>query len=107
MTLLSQLRKGTIEICILKLIQDGVDYGYDILKKMEELEMGISASTVYPILARFKKDRLVITKIQLSQTGMPRKYYTPTEKGNKYLEININEWNQFLIKVNRILSTNN
>ena len=83
---ITQLRKGMLELCILNAIRDTRIYGYDIVRKLREIEgLVITEGTIYPILSRFKRQGLVRTSIEESQEGPPRKYYQLTERGEALL----------------------
>ena len=45
----AQMKRGLLEICVLKVLEKGDSYGYQIIKDAEEY-IEISESTLYPIL---------------------------------------------------------
>jgi PadR family transcriptional regulator PadR len=78
----SQIKKGLIEYIILLLLERKTYYGYDLIDRIGELtSIEIAEGTLYPLLNRLKKDELVTSKWQEMESGIPRKYYTITEKG--------------------------
>ena len=82
----TQLRKGMLELCILNSIRGTSLYGYDIVRKLRNIEgLVISEGTIYPILSRLKREGFVQTTIKESTEGPPRKYYELTTKGKKIL----------------------
>jgi PadR family transcriptional regulator PadR len=61
----TQIRKGVLELCILNVIRAGRLYGYDIVRRLRELDgLVISEGTIYTILSRFKSEGLVTTTIE-------------------------------------------
>ena len=83
----TQLRKGILEFCILNTIRGARRYGYDIVRRLRQIEgLVMSEGTIYPILSRFKREGLVQTSIEESQEGPPRKYYKLTARGQQQLE---------------------
>ncbi|MFR1214596.1 MAG: PadR family transcriptional regulator [Acutalibacteraceae bacterium] len=48
-----QLKRGLIEICVLKVLTKGDSYGYQLIKDISPL-IEISESTLYPILKRLE-----------------------------------------------------
>ena len=54
----SQIRRGTLEYCILLMLHNRTCYGYEILQKLEKHPI-ITAkeSTIYPLLRRLLKDK--------------------------------------------------
>jgi PadR family transcriptional regulator, regulatory protein PadR len=57
---LSQLRRGTVEYCVLALLRDGERYGFELVRELSE-SAGLSEGTIYPLLTRLRKDELVTT----------------------------------------------
>ena len=52
----SQLLKGILEGCVLKIISQEETYGYDILLKLSDAGLkNIIEGTLYPILSRLEK----------------------------------------------------
>ena len=82
----TQLRKGILELCVLNAMRGARLYGYDIVKKLSDVEgLVIAEGTIYPILSRFKREGLVRTSIEESPEGPARKYYQLTSRGEQYL----------------------
>ena len=82
----TQLRKGMLELCILNAIRGTSLYGYDIVRKLRNIQgLVISEGTIYPILSRLKREGFVQTTIKESTEGPPRKYYELAAKGEKIL----------------------
>ena len=101
---LSQLRRGALEYCVLALLADERRYGFDIVRTLGSIDgMVTGEGTVYPLLARLKKERHVSTTWQESETGPPRKYYAITDEGRRALADFTTEWRRFRDAVDRIL----
>ena len=82
----TQLRKGLLELCVLNAMSSGRVYGYDIVRRLRDIEgLVISEGTIYPILSRFKREALVSSSIAESPEGPPRKYYQLTDRGRRML----------------------
>ena len=82
----TQLRKGLLELCVLRAIRGGSRYGYDIVRRLRGIEgLVIGEGTIYPILGRFKREGLVATRIEESSEGPPRKTYQLTDRGTELL----------------------
>jgi PadR family transcriptional regulator PadR len=89
----TQVRKGVIELCVLNALGGGRLYGYDIVRRLRELDgMFISEGTVYPLLTRLKRESLVQTSLEESPEGPARKYYSLTEKGRRQLAVMNDYW---------------
>jgi PadR family transcriptional regulator PadR len=82
----TQLRKGVLELCILNVIGQGRIYGYDIVRRLRDIEaLVVREGTIYPILSRLKRDGLVRTSLEESSEGPARKYYELTRRGEELL----------------------
>ena len=69
-----QIKKGLLEVCVLKALTGGESYGYKIIKDVSAY-IEISESTLYPILKRLEADgHLVCATAEYN--GRLRKYYT-------------------------------
>ena len=89
----TQLRKGMLELCILNAIEGTSLYGYDIVRKLRDIDgLVISEGTVYPILSRLKREGFVRTTIKESNEGPARKYYELTNKGRDILSLMNHYW---------------
>ncbi|MET7853103.1 PadR family transcriptional regulator [Streptomyces avermitilis] len=92
----SQLRKGVLEYCVLALLRDGPRYGVELLGVLGAVRvMATSQGTIYPLLARLRRDGLVDTSWQESPSGPPRRYYALTASGRTALEEFITIWPYF------------
>lgn len=94
----SQIVRGTLEYCILLMLNKKVYYGYEILQELSKYPMIASTeSTVYPLLRRLKKENYLQSTWQESAEGLPpRKYYSLTPEGKEYLEAMNHEWKNLL-----------
>lgn len=82
----SQLMRGTLEGCILKVISRNTTYGYEILEYLKKHGFSdISEGTLYPLLLRLEKQGNIESSLLPSPLGPRRKYYSITEKGIEYL----------------------
>ena len=81
-----QMRKGILEFCILHIIARGEVYASDMLDELTSAKIMVVEGTLYPLLTRLRKAGLVEYKWVESKSGPPRKYYTLTEEGDKFLK---------------------
>jgi PadR family transcriptional regulator, regulatory protein PadR len=98
----TQLRKGVLELCILNVIGQGRIYGYDIVRRLREIDaLVLREGTIYPILSRLKRDGLVRTSLEESNEGPARKYYELSRRGDELLR----EMNGYWDALTRGMST--
>lgn len=81
--LATQLRKGFLAYCVLKVCSHQPKYTSDIIAELREAEMVVVEGTIYPLLSRLQKDGLLEHEWQESEQGPPRKYYKTTEYGDE------------------------
>lgn len=94
----SQIVRGTLEYCILLMLDKKVYYGYEILQELSKYPIITSTeSTVYPLLRRLQKENYLQSTWQESTEGLPpRKYYSLTPDGKNYLAAMNTEWENLL-----------
>ena len=94
--LLSQMRRGTLQYCVLSLLAKEERYGFDLVRGLAEVDgMVTSEGTIYPLLSRLRRDGLVESSWQESTAGPPRRYYRLTDAGRTALESFRVEWRRF------------
>jgi len=102
----SQLRKGTLEYCVLALLRDGQRYGFELVRTLSEADgLLVSEGTIYPLLSRLRRDQLVSTSWQESEAGPPRRYYQLTDAGKRALADFSDEWARFRDAVDALVTT--
>lgn len=87
-----QLKKGLLDICILRVLKQGDSYGYQIVKDVMEY-VEVSESTLYPILKRLEASAC-LTTYSVAHQGRLRKYYQITPKGVEKIDVFLKEWHQ-------------
>ena len=99
----SQLMRGTLEGCILKIISLRTTYGYEILELLKNNGFDdISEGTIYPLLMRLERQGSIISQLLPSPLGPKRKYYTITADGSRYLSAFRDCWDQLVAVVSKI-----
>jgi PadR family transcriptional regulator, regulatory protein PadR len=102
--LLPQLRRGVLEYCVMALLQREERYAFDLVRELSELDgMVISEGTIYPMLARMRRDGTVETTWRESPSGPPRRYYRLSAEGRKALAGFRREWSTFRDAVDRVI----
>lgn len=79
--LATQLRKGFLVYCVLKVCLHQPKYTSDIIAKLHAAELVVVEGTIYPLLSRLQRDGLLTHEWQESEQGPPRKYYVTTRYG--------------------------
>ena len=106
-----QLRKGVMEILVLRLLEEGDSYGYEIIQTLSERSGGVfllKEGTLYPVLYRLEDDGLVKSYWEQPAAGrkVPKKYYAITPSGKKKLGQMLVTWQSFVKATDQILFDN-
>ncbi len=90
----SQIKRGTLEYCILLRIHQKECYGYELINELEQWPiLSAKESTLYPLLRRLVKEGNCDAYWKDSAEGLPpRKYYRITEQGKEVLKKMDEEW---------------
>ena len=102
----AQMRKGVLEYCILLILTKQDAYASDIINMLKESEMIVVEGTLYPLLTRQKNAGLLSYRWEESTQGPPRKYYTITEDGKKFLADLDQSWEDLILAVKSIKDKN-
>ena len=101
----AQLRKGWLELSILAVLWDERLYGLEILRRLEQVSsLVVTEGTVYPVLARLRKEELVKANWVEPQSGHPRRYYQLTSKGRNRTLAMARHAADFTLKIERLIS---
>ena len=90
---LTEMLKGVLEGCVLEIISRKETYGYEIVKTLNALGFDdVVEGTVYTILIRLEKNKLVNIEKKPSEIGPPRKFYSLNEEGWRELSMFWEKW---------------
>lgn len=93
---LTQMRRGTLQYCVLALLADEERYAFDLVRRLSDVDgMVTSEGTIYPLLSRLRRDGLVESVWRESAEGPPRRYYHLTDSGRAALAGFTREWGRF------------
>ena len=98
----SQMRKGTLEYCILLLLRKEPAYASDIIQKLQKARLIVVEGTLYPLLTRLKNSGFLSYQWIESTQGPPRKYYTLTDAGTHFLGELEASWEELNSTINHI-----
>ncbi|MBQ8834780.1 MAG: PadR family transcriptional regulator [Oscillospiraceae bacterium] len=99
-----QLKKGVLEMLVLKLICGGPTYGYELLTRLREESHGrfvLKEGTLYPILYRLEDEGLIAARWSQGEgRTAPKKMYEATEAGILENIRRMQVWQEFEETVN-------
>ena len=80
---------------VLSILAQGENYGYAIIKRVEELsggQMKWSDGMLYPVLHRLEKQGLIESEERTSESGRKRRYYLLKKEGTEALAKHRTQW---------------
>jgi PadR family transcriptional regulator, regulatory protein PadR len=90
-----ELMRGAGPAAIMRLLEGGERYGYELVKLLERQSNGVLAmgqSTLYPLLYNLEAKGLVAARVKEAPSGRSRKYYRLTDKGKRQLAHDRKQW---------------
>ncbi|HTK08836.1 MAG TPA: PadR family transcriptional regulator [Ktedonobacteraceae bacterium] len=104
---LTEMLKGVLEGCVLEIINQGETYGYEITRKLNALGFtDVVEGTVYTILIRLEKNKLVEITKKSSDMGPPRKFFTLNDAGREELRKYWGRWEFLSSKIKELKEKN-
>lgn len=104
-----QIKKGILEILVLKLLGREEKYGYQLISELKEMSgefFTLKEGTLYPILYRLEEDGFVTSRwSEAKEKEVSKKYYQISDLGREVLADTIQLWENFSEKVNSILKS--
>ncbi|ANY76214.1 PadR family transcriptional regulator [Paenibacillus ihbetae] len=103
---LTEMLKGVLEGCVLEIISRNETYGYEITRRLNALGFtDVVEGTVYTILIRLEKNKLVQITKKPSDMGPPRKFFAINDEGREELRKFWEKWEFLSSKINELKET--
>jgi PadR family transcriptional regulator PadR len=99
MTIEGEFLRGAGPVAVLKLLERGEMYGYEIVEALERRTEGVLAlgqSTLYPMLYNLEAKGFVAARWDEETASRPRKYYRLTPEGKKRLAEDAKTWRRLI-----------
>lgn len=96
-----ELRRGTIVLSVLSQLKEP-QYGYTLVKSLEEKGVSVDTNTLYPLLRRLEKQEILASEWE-TDGSKPRKYYKRTEFGNEVYEKLVKQWREMSESMGHLL----
>lgn len=103
-----ELKRGVLEMLLLRLVAEEERYGYELVSLLEERSGGafeVQGGSLYPVLYRLEEEDYLETHWQTRERGSPRKYYRITAEGERELDRRVEAWLSFRDGVDRLVET--
>jgi PadR family transcriptional regulator PadR len=99
------IKRGTAELAVLSVLEDGPLHGYEMARRIEEQTHGslrFTLASLYPLLYRLEKRGWVRGAWETSGTGRRRRCYRLTAEGKKRLAPIRREWAELFKALQRL-----
>jgi PadR family transcriptional regulator PadR len=96
-----QVGAALLDACVLSVLQKEATYGYVLTQTLKTV-LGISESTLYPVLRRLQRDGCLTTYDQPYQ-GRNRRFYALTDQGQAQLAVYRLNWSVYRDNVEKLL----
>ena len=106
MELDKNLVKGSMVLLVMKLLESGDMYGYQMIAELEQRSddtFHLKAGTLYPILHGLEQEGFVRSYEQEAAAGKPRRYYHLTERGQARLREKEADWETYARSMTKVL----
>ncbi len=90
-----ELMRGAGPVAVLKLLERGEMYGYQLVDALSQRSDGVLAmgqSTLYPMLYNLEAKGWIAARRQRAESGRERRYYRLTERGKRELAKQSAQW---------------
>jgi PadR family transcriptional regulator, regulatory protein PadR len=104
-----ELKRGTLEVVLLRLLDEKERYGYELSAELAARSGGafeLKEGTLYPVLYRLEAAGQVEPYWATQERGVPRKYYRITPAGREALEQQLRAWSRFVEVMAQLLGEN-
>lgn len=102
----SQLKKGSMELLVLSILDGESRHGYEIGKLIElrsGMRLQFRISSLYPVLCRMEDKNWIKGRWVERPGTRRRRYYRLTPQGKQALEREQETWSEFTAAVNQVL----
>lgn len=94
-----ELMRGAGPVAVMKCLEHGEKYGYELIQRLSQSTDGVLAmgqSTLYPMLYNLEAKGFLQSRVELKEGQRRRKYYSLTDKGTKRLAHDTAQWRAVL-----------
>ncbi len=103
---MAQMRRGVLPYCVLAMLRDKERYGFELVHSLgTTYGLVTGEGTIYPLLARLRRQGLVETSWRESEAGPPRRYYRLSSDGKDALDEFSQSWQILSGTVHALLGT--
>jgi len=107
MTARNDLLPGTLELLILRTLEEGSLHGYGIAQHIQKVSaevLRVEEGSLYPALQRLAVKGWVASEWRTTPTKRRARYYTLTREGRKQLRAELEGFDRIISGIQRVLS---
>jgi len=97
-----EMRRGIILVAVMSRLQES-QYGYALLKNLNDIGLEIGQDTLYPLLRRLEEQELLESEWR-TDDPRPRRYYRLNQTGREVFKDLKTEWNDMEKVIRRIIN---
>lgn len=100
------LLQGTLDLLILRTLQDDAKHGWDIAERIEQMSenvLEVNQGSLYPALHRLEHQGWIKAEWGVSELGRRARFYRLTAAGRKQLSAESEDWDRLSRAINRVL----
>lgn len=106
MKLDKSLLSGSTALLVLKLLEDGDKYGYQMteeLRRRSDKTFELKSGTLYPLLHTLEQKGFITAREETAEGARPRRYYHLTDTGRKQLAEKEAAWRTYADAMVKVL----
>lgn len=99
---------GTLDMLVLKTLQNGRLHGYAIAVRLQQLSndiLKVEEGSLYPALYRMEARGWLLSEWGTTDTSRRARFYKLTRQGRAQLEAEAESWNRLTAAVHSVLSS--
>jgi len=99
------IKRGTAELAVLSVLEDGPLHGYELSRRIEQQTKGalrFTLAALYPMLYRMEQRGWIRGSWETSQQGRRRRCYRLTQAGKTKLSPLRKEWSELFSALQRL-----
>src|ERR1051325_3392790 len=100
------LLQGTLDLLILRTLQDDAKHGWDIAERIEQMSekvLEVNQGSLYPALHRLEHQGWINAEWGVSELGRRARFYKLTDAGRKQLAVESESWARLTTAIGRVL----
>lgn len=102
----SDLLQGTLDLLILRTLQEQVLHGWAISERIQQISEGVlqvNQGSLYPALHRLEGKDWIKAEWGISELGRRARFYKITAAGKRRLQIEHESWRKMILAIDRVL----